>query len=249
MSGAAVLGAATLWATGSPALERFVGPLPGPIVVASAGAAGLGALAFLERRGFWRCCTRATTIRGIGVAVAATLPFAVVAIGVDTAVGFPRDTNVAWPQAWIVYPVIAVVAEAAFHLLPVSGLVWLTRSRFTDSGLDGPAIGLVLAAAAVEPAAQAALGSALLPFVVPHVLLIGVGQLLLLRYFGYVPMVAFRLSYYLAWHVLWGDARLRLLFWPQDPRVGPAMRREGRSPVLMVAELHLDPQRRSHGIC
>jgi hypothetical protein len=36
--------------------------------------------------------------------------------------------------------------------------------------------------------------------------------MLLLRRFGYVPMVAFRLFYYLAWHVLWGQARLGLLF-------------------------------------
>ena len=207
-----MLGAATLAATGSSSLERFVGPLPGPMVVAAAGAAGLGALTFLERRGFWRCTTRATTLRGVGLAGAAALPLAAVAIGVDVAVGFPRETNVVWPQAWVVYPVIAVVAEAAFHLLPLSGLVWLTRSRFDDLRLTARAWVLVLAAAAVEPVAQAALGSALLPFVVPLVLLIGVVEMLLLRRFGYVPLVAFRLLYYLTWHVLWGQARLGLLF-------------------------------------
>ncbi len=70
----------------------------------------------------------------------------------------------------------------------------------------------MLAAAAVEPVAQAVLGSGLLPFVVPHVFLIGVVEMLLLRRFGYLPMVAFRLLYYLVWHVLWGHARLELLF-------------------------------------
>ena len=211
-SGAAVLGAAALEAADSSSLERFVGSLPGPLVAAAAGATAFGALAFLERRGFWRCASRATTLRGIGLAGAATVPFAAVAIGVDAAVGFPSDTNVAWPQAWLLYPVIAVVAEAAFHLLPLSGLVWLTRSRFDDLRLDERTWVLVLTAAAVEPVAQALLRSALLPFVVPHVFLIGVVELLLLRRFGYVPMVAFRLFYYLAWHVLWGEARLALLF-------------------------------------
>ena len=212
VSGVAVLGAATLAATGSSGLERFIGGLPGLFVVAAAGAAGLGALTFLERRGFWSCSTRATMLRGVGVAAAAALPLAAVAIGVDVAVGFPSDTNVAWPQAWVVYPVIAVVAETAFHLLPLSALVWLTRSHFHDLRLTERTWGLVLAAAAVEPVAQAVLGSGLLPFVVPHVFLIGVVQLLLLRRFGYLPMVAFRLLYYLAWHVLWGHARLELLF-------------------------------------
>jgi hypothetical protein len=212
VSGAAVLGAAALSATGSSGLERFVGPVPGPILVAAAGAAGLGALALLERRGFWRCSTRATMLRGVGLAGAAALPLAAVAIGVDVAVGFPQDTNVAWPQAWLVYPAIVVVAETAFHLLPLGGLVWLTRSRFDDQHFTERTWALVLAAAAVEPAAQAALGSALLPFVVPHVFVIGVVEMLLLRRFGYVPMVAFRVLYYLAWHVLWGQARLELLF-------------------------------------
>jgi DNA-binding response OmpR family regulator len=212
VSGAAVLGAATLAAAGSSGLERFVGPLPGPVVVAAAGGAGLGALVFLERRGFWRCGTRATVLRGVGLAGAAALPLAAVAIGVDVAVGFPSDTNVVWPAAWVVYPVIAVVAETAFHLLPLSALVWLTRSHFHDLRLTERTLALVLAAAAVEPLAQAALGSMLLPFVVPHVFLIGVVEMLLLRRFGYVPMVAFRLLYYLAWHVLWGQARLELLF-------------------------------------
>ena len=184
VSGAAVLGAAALQAAGSSDVERFVGRLPGPVVVTAAGAAGLWALAFLESRQFWRCSTRATTARGIGVAGAATLPFVAVAIGVDTAVGFPSDTNVAWPEAWVLYDV------------RFNGRTWV----------------LVLTVAATEPVAQAVLKSALLPFVVPHVFLIGVAELLLLRRFGYVPMVAFRLFYYLAWHVLWGEARLALLF-------------------------------------
>ena len=172
----------------------------------------MGALAFLERRGFWRCGDRATIVRGVGLAGAAALPMAAVAIGVDVAAGFPRDTNVAWPQAWVVYPVIAVVAETAFHLVPLSALVWLTRSRLDDLQFTARMWVQVLAAAAVEPVAQAALGSSLLAFVIPHVFLVGVIEMLLLRRFGYVPMVAFRLLYYLAWHVLWGHARLELLF-------------------------------------
>jgi hypothetical protein len=212
VSGAAVLGAATLAARGSPGLERFIGPLPGPAVVAAAGVAGLGALALLEHRGFWRCGTRAGMLRGVGLAGVAAPPLAAVAIGVDIAVGFPSDTNVAWPQAWVVYPVIAVVAETALHLLPLAGLVWLTRSQFDDLRLTERTWALVLSAAAVEPVAQAVLGSALLPFVVPHVFAIGVVQMILLRRWGYVPMAAFRLFYYLVWHVLWGHARLELRF-------------------------------------
>lgn len=207
-----MLGAVAIEAAGLSGFERFLGPVRGPVVAATAGVAGLGALAFLERRGFWRCGSTASTVRGICVAGAATVPFAAVAIGVDIVIGFPSDTNVAWPEAWLLYPAIAALAEAAFHLLPLSGLVWLTGSRFDDLRFNRRAWVLVLAVAAVEPVAQAILRSALLPFVVPHVFLFGVAQLLLLRRFGYVPMVALRLFYYLVWHVLWGEARLGLLF-------------------------------------
>jgi hypothetical protein len=211
-SGVAVLGAAALATTGTSDIERFVGRVPVTVVAAACGAVGLGALAFLERRGFFRCGTKNTTLRGIAIAGAAAAPLAAVAVGMDVVVGFPIDTNVAWPQAWIAYPVIAVVAEAALHLLPLSGLVWVTGSRFDDLRLSKRAWALILAAATVEPVAQAVLGSALLPFVVPHVFVIGVVQLVLLRRFGYVPMVTFRLLYYLLWHVLWGQVRLGLLF-------------------------------------
>jgi hypothetical protein len=212
VSGVATLGAAALEASGFHGLQRFLGPLPPVITVATAGAAGLGALVFLENRGFWRCGTNSETVRGIVVATAAAIPFAALAIGVDVARRFPRDTNLEWPEAWLAYLAIAVVAETAFHLLPLTGLVWLTRSHFTDLRLDGKAWALILTTAAVEPVAQVALGSAQQAFVVPHVFVIGVVQLLLLRRYGYLSMLCFRVSYYVIWHVLWGRARLALLF-------------------------------------
>ena len=212
VSGVATLGAAALEATGFHGLQRFLGPLPPVITVGTAGAAGLGALMFLENRGFWRSNTNSETVRGIVVATAVAIPFAAVAIGVDVARGFPRDTNLEWPEAWLAYLAIAVTAETAFHLLPLTGVVWLTRSHFTDLRLDGRAWTLILTTAAVEPVAQVALGSAQRAFVVPHVFVIGVVQLLLLRRYGYLSMLCFRVSYYLIWHVLWGRARLALLF-------------------------------------
>jgi hypothetical protein len=212
VSGVATLGAAALEAMGFHGLQRFLGPLPPVVTVATAGAAGLGALMFLEGRGFWRCGTNSETVRGIVVATAAAIPLAAVAVGVDVARGFPKDTNLEWPEAWAAYLAIAVMAETAFHLLPLTGLVWLTRSHFTDTRLDGRVWTLVLTTAAVEPVAQVALGSAQPYFVVPHVFIIGVLQLLLLRRYGYLSMLSFRVSYYLIWHVLWGRARLALLF-------------------------------------
>ncbi len=107
-------------------------PESSTMTVAMAGAAGPGTLVFLEHRGFWRCSTSAQTMRGT-VAGAAAVPPAALAVGVDVARGFPKDTNLAWPQAWLANPAAAVLAETAIHLLPLSGLAWLTRSHFTDT--------------------------------------------------------------------------------------------------------------------
>jgi len=139
-----------------------------------------------------------------------TLPFAAVAIGVDLTAGFPRDTNVAWPAAWLLYPAILVVAESIFHLLPLAGLMALTGARLRGRAIDRRALAFMLPTAALEPVAQVALGSALPGFTAVHVYLIGLVQLSLLRRYGYLPMLWFRLCYYLLWHILWGAARLEL---------------------------------------
>ena len=211
-SAAATLAATALRVSGDTSFERFLGPLPPALTVAAAGAAGLGALRVLERHGYWRRAAGSRTLRGLVVASLATVPFAATAIAVDVAAGFPEGTNVPWPAAWLLYPSIALAAEAVFHLLPLAGLAAITGWRWRGRALDRRAWTAIVPVAAVEPVAQVALGSALPGFVVPHVFVFGVVQLALLRRYGYLPMLWFRLCYYLLWHLLWGAARLELLF-------------------------------------
>ena len=198
--------------SGATDFERFLGPLPATVTVAAAGAIGLGALAFLETRGFWRHACGARVMRGLVVATTAAVPFAAVAIGADLAAGFPHDTNVVWPGAWLFYAAILPVAETIFHLLPLALTMAVSGSWLKGRAIDRRTFGLMLPTAAVEPAAQVALGSALPAFVVSHVFVFGLVQLTLLRRYGYLPMLWFRVCYYLLWHVLWGEARLQLLF-------------------------------------
>lgn len=211
-SAGATAAAGLLSLSGSTAFERFLGPLPPVLTVAGAGFVGLGALARLEACGYWRRAGRARTVRGLVVATAAAVPFAALAIGADRLAGFPRDTNVAWPDAWLFYPSVAVVVESLLHLAPLAALAWLSGYRSAGRRFDRPTVVLALAVAAVEPVVQLALRTALPGFTFLHVYAIGVVQLLLLRRYGYVPMLWFRLSYYLLWHLLWGAARLPLLF-------------------------------------
>ena len=212
LSAAATVAAAALQLSADDSFDRFLGPLPPALTVAAMGLAGLAALRLLEGRGYWRRACSSRTVRGLAVSTVATLPFAVVAITVDAAVGFPEDTNVTWPGAWLLYPAVVLVAEAALHLLPLAGLVWLTGWRWRGRALDRRSWGVMLPVAAIEPVTQVALGSALPTFVVPHVYVFGLVELALLRRYGYLPMLWFRLCYYLLWHLLWGAARLQLLF-------------------------------------
>jgi hypothetical protein len=133
----AVVAAAVLRATGPSGFERFLGPLPPVLTVAAAGAVGFGTLRFLEERGYW-ATKRATRMgRSLALATVIAFPFAAAAILVDVAVGFPEDINIAWPRSLLFYPAIALVAETAFHLVPLAAAMWLGRVRLEDGGSAG----------------------------------------------------------------------------------------------------------------
>ena len=210
--GTGTAAAAVLGATNPDDMERYLGPIPPVVGVPALGAAGYGALRFLERRGFWTHTRERWRPGAFPIAVAATIPFGVAAIAADLVLGFPEDMNVDWPSSLLFYPTIALAAEVAFHLLPLAGLTWATRSRFTDRSFGRRTAGLIAATAAVEPLFQVFAETSNPWFVAPHVYLIGLVQLALLRRYGYVPMVAFRLAYYLIWHIAWGAVRIPLLF-------------------------------------
>lgn len=191
-------------------MERY---LRAPVVgLPALGVVGYGALRFLERRGVWAPTAKRWRPGTFPVAVAAAIPFGAAAIAVDVAFRFPEDPNVEWPASLVFYPTIALAAEVAFHLAPLAGLTLLSRSWFTDRSLGLRAAALLAAVAAVEPVFQVLADSSHKWFVVPHVYLIGVVQLALLRTYGYVPMMALRLAYYLIWHVAWGALRVPVLF-------------------------------------
>ena len=175
---------------------------PPLMMLAIAAVAGTAAIWSLRRAGFF------APVPGSGLRAAfwwatALAPLAVL---VDLASPFAAETNVAWPAAWLFYPAIAVVAEAVLHLAPLA-LVFAATGRAWLS---------ILAAALTEPALQTAL-NAELPgwqrgFVAGQVLVFGLAGLTLFRRHGIAALVALRVVYYLWWHVLWGSARLPLLF-------------------------------------
>lgn len=194
------------------AFATYFGQFPPILIVAVAALAGAVSLRFLEYRGWWSARPPNEIRHGVLLSTVAALGFAAVAVAADVWFGFPQDLNVPWPDAVLFYPSIAFVAEFAFHMLPLTLLVAVMGWRFTRSGFNRRVWTGIIVVAAIEAGFQIVVGSSLRFFVAPHLVAIGIYELLVFRRFGYIPMIWFRLAYYLSWHVIWGSARLDLLF-------------------------------------
>lgn len=186
-----------------------------------AAAAGAVALRFLEVRGWSKAWSedtpRPVSPRAVGEPAAAAFGFAVLAVSADAAIGFSQDMNTPWPRSVLFYPAIALVAEVVFHLVPLALLLAASGWRFVEDRGDRRVWLAVATIASVEAVFQVldALGGTepiIAVFVGPHLFAIGVYELTALRRFGFVAIAAFRLAYYLLWHIVWGDLRLTLLF-------------------------------------
>ncbi len=193
--------------------RRFYGPLPPVVVVVVAALAGAVSLRRLAtRRWLPTRRHRASHLFRSGVT---GIAFAAIALAVDAWwIHFPRDMNVAWPHSLLFYPAIGFVAEVVFHLAPLALVVTVQRSRAASDGGVAVAIAVVAGVEALFHTLDALTGPEpwLALFVAPQLAAVGICQLVLLRRYGFAAMYAFRLGYYLLWHVVWGYARLSLLF-------------------------------------
>lgn len=205
-AGTAVLGALLLWLAGGDDFARFFGPLPAPLVVPALAALGYWALTTLDTRGYRTGSMQSGPLAArifLGGLALSALP-----ISIDLIQPFSAGINIPSPRGLIFYPVMAVVAEVQFHLLPLALLALvLPRAR--------PSLWLVLPVALIEPAFQVVLGGgpALQSGLVAlHVGIFNLVQLWLFFRNGFLAMILLRLGFYLGWHVIWGAARLELLF-------------------------------------
>lgn len=203
----AALAAALLLPPGAAARFRHYGfGLPPLAMLALAAVVGATALTVLARQGFFAHARR-PALAGLARAAAFGTLLALPTIVFDLARPLSADINTPLPEALLFYPAIVPVAEAAFHLLPLALVFALTRRA-------GPAI---LAAALTEPAFQTAFPSPGQPLwqtaaVALDVFAFGLAGLTLFRRHGLAALVGLRITYYLWWHILWGEARLGLLF-------------------------------------
>lgn len=156
--------------------------------------------------------------RGLVVACAVGPLFAVPTVIADIALRFPVDINAPLPGALLFYPLMGYVAETAFHLVPLALLVVSVRLVTGQPPRGGILCAVLVAVALVEPIVQAsgtfnaATPGLLDVFVLVHLTAFSLVLLTLYRRYGFLAAFAFRLAYYLVWHIVWGWARLQFLF-------------------------------------
>lgn len=194
-------------------LRRFLGPVHPAAAIAATVVLGPASVAVLRSRDWGRVDILDWSTRGAAGAVVAAFGFAFVAIVADRTIGFADDINVPWPNAFVFYPAIAIVAEVVLHLVPLALLTLLFRLRF-EGDAGAAVIACMVAVALVETTYQVAASRragarlALVVFVGVHLAVIGFAQMVMLWRFGVASMLVFRLVYYACWHVVWGRLRL-----------------------------------------
>jgi hypothetical protein len=137
---------------------------------------------------------------------------------VDVIAVLPPDTNVRFPRSLLFYPTMGYVVEVLFHLLPLS-VVFVTADALSrDIGRPTLLWAVIVVISLLEPVFQLQAGfSSDVPrwvevYIGLNVYAINLAQLYLFKRYDFLTMYAFRLVYYLHWHILWGVARLLILF-------------------------------------
>ena len=213
----AIAGASLLHLTGSEAFRPYFGPIHPVLATTGILALGLASLRFLDS-GDWVLVDRPR--RGsLRFALPAALATALVipVVLVDLMGGFPQGLNVPLPESLVFYPVMALVAETVFHVVPLALLISATKRLASPAGRSKVLVGCLIVVALPEPIFQVGTGAGESPlwasaYVAVHLLAFNLLAVHWLRRYGFLSMLSFRLVYYVWWHIAWGALRLRLLF-------------------------------------
>ena len=192
--------------------ERYLGAANPVAVMIIVSALAFVSLAYLRTQGPFEIVDGEGVLAGLRFTAVVAPLFALVAIGADLLMRYPRDMNVPPPDAFFFYPAIGFLVEVCLHAIPLALLV----AVFARNGIDSDhtfwvmAVAVAMLEAAFQAAAAATIPTAV--FSGLHLLAFGLVQLYTFRRFGFMSMYAFRLVYYFLWHIVWGVIRLRWLF-------------------------------------
>lgn len=198
--------------------QRFISNINPLLACGIIIIAGFILLSFTLSKNWFAIYKKGSFKKGFRAALLALL-FVPVSILVDIKVGFWKDLNVLFPESLLFYPAIGFIVEIVFHVLPITVVVFLFASAFKHINQQKIIFVSILLVSLAEPVYQTRLmfssshfplWASLLVFV--NLLLFNLYQLMAFKNYGFISMYAFRLVYYLVWHIVWGHFRLQLLF-------------------------------------
>lgn len=197
--------------------QRFLGnvnPLATFVVVSLLGVLFLS---FLLSQG-WFSIYRKENLKGLVRSSALAAALGVIMILVDTKIVFPEDFNILFPASLLFYPAIDFLVQILFHILPLTLLLIVLTATFKNASHRHIVWICILVVALLEPVYQTVMGfSSPIPlwavaYVSIHVFIINLAELIIFKRYDFISMYAFRLVYYLLWHIGWGYFRLQILF-------------------------------------
>ncbi len=197
--------------------QSYIGKINPLVLICSTIILGAILLSFLLSKGLFVIYNKGN-FKGLFLSASIATLFAFVIIVVDLIVVFPDDLNVLFPKSLLFYPAIGYVAEIFFHVLPLSLLFFFLTALFKKISHEKIIWVMILIVSLLEPIYQTVSGFSepyplwTITYVGVHVFLFNLFQLIIFKRYDFISMYAFRLVYYLLWHIAWGYIRLGLLF-------------------------------------
>jgi len=202
----------------SAAFQRFIGRINPLLAFVCVAFLGLVLSSIVLSRG-WFAIYRPGNVNGLLRSSGIAALFGLAIILVDLIIVFPADMNVSFPDSLPFYPAVGFLVEILFHVLPLSLLLILLSAVFRHTSHRRVMWICIAMVSLIEPIYQAIdMASAnryppwAVAYVFLHVFLINLFQLFIFARYDFVSMYAFRLVYYMFWHIGWGYLRLDLLF-------------------------------------
>ena len=198
--------------------ERFIGSLnpllAGAVIIILGGILST----FLLSQG-WFAIYRKRNLKGLFRRSGLPILFALITVLVDLRIVFPADMNILFPESLFFYPAMVFFVEILFHVLPLSMLLVSLTPIFKNISYEKVVWICILMVSLLEPVYQTVwMGSFsryplwALVCVGLNLFLFNLSQLLIFRRYDFISMYAFRLVYYMFWHIGWGYFRLKVLF-------------------------------------
>jgi hypothetical protein len=197
--------------------QKFLGPINPILFIPLLAGIAIILLNILISHEWFNIINKGT-LRGLLIAFVCASFLVLDVIFIDVAFKYPQDINILLPYSILFYPAIAFVVELLFHIIPLSLLIILFTKIFKTKDSRKVIFMSIFIVSILESVYQLLYGT---PGYFPLWIVIAFGihifslnfiQLTLFKKYNFFTMFAFRLIYYLFWHILWGSLRLELLF-------------------------------------